>query len=37
LRLLPANPDFEPITVDESSGFALEGIAVGLIRKDFNA
>ncbi|HEY4081077.1 MAG TPA: transcriptional repressor LexA [Burkholderiaceae bacterium] len=37
IELLPENPDFEPIVVqsgDES--FAIEGLAVGLIRKQFN-
>jgi len=37
IRLLPENSDFQPIEVangDES--FALEGLAVGLIRKQFN-
>lgn len=37
VRLLPENTDFEPIEVvagDES--FALEGLAVGLIRSQFN-
>ncbi|MCA0176361.1 MAG: transcriptional repressor LexA [Proteobacteria bacterium] len=34
VRLLPANPDFAPIEVDESmgEGFAIEGLAVGLLR-----
>lgn len=33
LSLMPANPDFRPIEVDrERDDFALEGIAVGLIR-----
>lgn len=34
VRLLPANPDFSPIEVDESmgDGFAIEGLAVGLLR-----
>lgn len=33
IELLPENPDFEPIVVGPDSGdFALEGIAVGLIR-----
>ncbi|GAA5233675.1 transcriptional repressor LexA [Verticiella sediminum] len=32
VRLLPENPDFEPIVVTEDDGFALEGVAVGLIR-----
>lgn len=30
--LEPANPDFEPIVVTEADSFAIEGIAVGLIR-----
>jgi repressor LexA len=32
VELLPENPDFEPIVVPPESDFALEGIAVGLIR-----
>jgi len=32
LRLLPENPDFQPILVGPEDDFALEGIAVGLIR-----
>lgn len=33
IRLLPANPDFDPIVVDESSPeFAIEGVMVGLLR-----
>jgi repressor LexA len=32
LELLPENPDFAPIVVDAEQEFALEGIAVGLIR-----
>jgi repressor LexA len=33
VQLLPENPDFEPIEVDErSEPFAIEGIAVGVIR-----
>lgn len=33
LRLLPENPDFQPIEVDlRISTFALEGISVGLVR-----
>lgn len=32
IELLPENPDFEPIRVDGTVEFALEGIAVGLIR-----
>jgi repressor LexA len=34
VQLLPENPDFEPIEVDpRSEAFAIEGIAVGVIRK----
>jgi repressor LexA len=33
IELLPENPDFSMITVDpESDEFALEGLAVGLLR-----
>jgi len=32
IHLLPENPDFSPIVVDAGNEFALEGIAVGLIR-----
>ena len=32
ISLLPENPDFKPIVVGDGDGFALEGIAVGLIR-----
>src|SRR5690606_6876862 len=32
IELLPENPDFSPILVDDTQEFALEGIAVGLIR-----
>lgn len=32
LQLLPENPDFAPITVRSGDDFAIEGIAVGLIR-----
>ncbi|OXR48306.1 repressor LexA [Pusillimonas sp. T2] len=32
IRLLPENPDFSPIEVQAHDEFALEGIAVGLIR-----
>lgn len=32
ILLLPENPDFEPITVRPGQEFALEGVAVGLIR-----
>ena len=34
IELLPENPDFKPIVVDpRSEPFAIEGIAVGVIRK----
>ena len=33
IELLPENPEFEPIVIDDrSGGVALEGIAVGLLR-----
>lgn len=32
IELLPENPDFEPIRVDSTQDFALEGLAVGLLR-----
>ena len=32
IRLLPENPDFQPIVVSSADDFTLEGIAVGLIR-----
>ena len=32
VELLPENPDFEPIVVSPGDEFALEGVAVGLIR-----
>lgn len=32
IRLLPENPDFSPIEIQAHDEFALEGIAVGLIR-----
>jgi repressor LexA len=32
IRLLPENPDFAPIVVGAGDDFAIEGIAVGLIR-----
>lgn len=32
LQLLPENPDFQPIIVRPGEDFAIEGIAVGLIR-----
>jgi len=36
IELLPENPDFEPIRVSEGDqSFALEGLAVGLIRSQF--
>ncbi|MBX3700056.1 MAG: transcriptional repressor LexA [Dokdonella sp.] len=35
IRLLPANPDFTPIEVDEQRhAFAIEGLYVGLLRAD---
>jgi repressor LexA len=35
IELLPENPDFEPILVDpRQEGFAIEGIAVGLVRNE---
>ena len=38
IRLLPANPDFQPILVDAASAeFNLEGRAVGLLRRDLLA
>jgi len=36
IELLPENPDFEPIIVKpDDEGFAIEGLAVGLIRSGF--
>ena len=36
IELLPENPDFKPIVVDsDTEGFAIEGLAVGLIRNGF--
>jgi repressor LexA len=32
IELLPENPDFKVITVTEEDDFALEGLAVGLMR-----
>lgn len=32
VKLLPENPDFEPIQVSQAEQFSIEGIAVGLIR-----
>jgi repressor LexA len=32
IELLPENPDFAPIIVNNSEDFALEGLAVGLLR-----
>jgi repressor LexA len=32
VELLPANPDFEPILVGADQPFAIEGLAVGLLR-----
>jgi len=37
IELLPENADFEPIRVSaDDESFAIEGLAVGLIRKQFN-
>lgn len=36
LLLLPANPDFAPITVDPSRSFAIEGLAVGVLRTELS-
>lgn len=37
IQLLSENPDFQPIIVDPSIDFAIEGLAVGLIRnQNFN-
>ena len=37
VQLLPENPDFQPIEVDlQREPFAIEGIAVGVIRNDRN-
>lgn len=37
IALLPENPDFEPIIIQNQDEFSLEGIAVGLIRdQSFN-
>ena len=32
IELHPENPDFRPIIVDGSEDFAIEGLAVGLLR-----
>ncbi|RYF44782.1 MAG: repressor LexA, partial [Comamonadaceae bacterium] len=32
IQLLPENPDFSPINITPDDDFAIEGIAVGLIR-----
>lgn len=32
IHLLPENPDFDPIIIEPGQSFALEGIALGLIR-----
>lgn len=36
IELLPANPEFAPIRVDASQAFAIEGLAVGLLRGALN-
>lgn len=33
IRLLPRNPDFEPIVVPAGSDFAIEGLYCGLVRR----
>ncbi len=35
IELLPENPEFEPIVVRPGQEFAIEGLAVGLIRAGF--
>jgi repressor LexA len=35
LELRPENPDFAPIVVQADQAFAIEGLAVGLIRSGF--
>lgn len=35
ISLLPENPDFQPIVVTGDEPFAIEGLAVGLIRNQF--
>ena len=35
ISLLPENPDFQPIIVSGDEPFAIEGLAVGLIRNQF--
>ena len=35
ISLLPENPDFKPIIVTSANDFAIEGLAVGLIRDQF--
>jgi len=32
IELLPENPDYHPIVVQPGDAFAIEGLAVGLIR-----
>ncbi len=32
VELLPENPDFQPIVVEQHQAFAIEGLAVGLLR-----
>lgn len=34
IRLLAENPDFDPIVVDPTEGFEIEGVGVGIIRGD---
>jgi SOS-response transcriptional repressor LexA len=33
---LPENPDFKPIIVTSANDFAIEGLAVGLIRNQLS-
>jgi repressor LexA len=35
ISLLPENPDFSPIRVQDGDIFEIEGLAVGLIRNQF--
>ena len=37
ILLLPANPDFAPIPVDPGRAFAIEGLAVGVLRTRIGA
>lgn len=35
IELLPENPDYQPMVVQPGEAFAIEGLAVGLIRNNF--